>query len=114
MKRASCSIALAGLLLFLVAMPARAENTMEKAGEGVALTAGNLVFLPAKGASMVFGAIGGALWFLFTGGDTEVTRQVMRDTSSGPYFIDRALAKKSIGERPLLTEGTDFQPPEKK
>jgi hypothetical protein len=65
---------------------------------------GNLVFLPAKAVSVVIGAVSGALSFLVTGGDTEVAQQVWRDTQSPPYFISPELAKKSIGERPLLQD----------
>jgi hypothetical protein len=50
------------------------------------------------------GALSGALSFVMTSGDTEVARQVWQGTTEGPYYITPDLAKKSIGERPLLAE----------
>jgi hypothetical protein len=48
------------------------------------------------------GALSGALSFVLTGGNEELTRQIWRDTSAGPYIITPELAKKAIGERPEL------------
>ena len=81
-----------------------AEDVTEKAAVGIGASAGNLVFGPAKAVSMVIGALSGALSFLVTGGDMEVAGQVWRDTSAGPYYITPELAKKAVGERPLLEE----------
>jgi hypothetical protein len=52
--------------------------------------------------SAAMGAITGALSFVLTGGDDEVTKQVWRDTLAGPYVITPEMAKKAIGERPEL------------
>ncbi|MSP41463.1 MAG: hypothetical protein EXR70_23505 [Deltaproteobacteria bacterium] len=82
----------------------RAEDVIEKAGMAVELTAGNLIFLPLKVFSMAVGAAGGALSFVASGGNVELTKQIWRDTSEGPYIITPELARKSIGERPLLAE----------
>ena len=95
---------LAAFMMGALAKPSCAEEVIEKAGVGIGLTAGNLVFAPAKAVSVVIGALSGALSFLVTGGDMEVARQVWRDTSTGPYYITPELAKKAIGERPLLQE----------
>ena len=62
----------------------KAEEALEKAGIGVGVTAGNLWFLPIKAISLTIGALSGALSYVVTGGDTEVTRQVWRDTTDGP------------------------------
>src|SRR5262252_2597899 len=100
-------VAVAAISCFLSALPAKLnaqETRTEKAGVAVGLTVGNLVFVPAKAVSAVFGALSGALSFLVTGGDTEVAGQVWRDTFSEPYYISPELAKKSIGQRPLLIE----------
>ena len=84
------------------AAPLRAEDTIEKAGVGTGVTVGNMWFIPLKAISVSIGAISGALSFVLTGGDDEVTRQVWRDTVQGPYVITPAVAKKAIGERPEL------------
>jgi hypothetical protein len=78
----------------------KAEEAIEKAGIGVGVTAGNLLFLPIKAISLTIGALSGALSYVVTGGDTEVTRQVWRDTTEGPYVITRDLAHTAIGDRP--------------
>jgi len=84
------------------AAPLRAEDTIEKAGVVTGVTVGNMWFIPLKAISVSMGAISGALSFVLTGGDDEVTRQVWRDTLQGPYVITPELAKKAIGERPEL------------
>ena len=86
----------------VLAAPLRAEGTIEKAGVVTGVTAGNMWFIPLKAISVSWGAISGALSFVLTGGDTEVTRQVWRDTVQGPYVITPEVAKKAIGERPEL------------
>jgi hypothetical protein len=97
------TVTVAGLLFAGVsAAPLRAEETIEKAGTITGSTVGNLVFVPLKAIAFTMGAFSGALSFVVTGGDQEVTRQVWRDTLQGPYFITPELAKKAIGERPEL------------
>ena len=91
-------------LLSALPVASSAEDLIPKAGVVVAESVGNLVFLPAKAVSVVIGALSGALSFLVTGGDMEVARQVWQGTTEGPYLITPELAKKSIGERPLLAE----------
>jgi hypothetical protein len=81
-----------------------AEDTIEKAGVATGVSAGNMWFLPIKAISMSIGAISGALSYVVSGGNAELTKQIWRDTSEGPYIITPELARKSIGERPLLTE----------
>lgn len=88
--------ALVGLSPALV----RAEETIEKAGVGIGITAGNMLFLPIKAISVTIGALSGALSFVATGGDTEVSRQVWHDTAEGPYVITREVARTAIGYRP--------------
>jgi hypothetical protein len=98
------AVILAALLSAALPVASSAEDLIPKAGVIVAESVGNLVFLPAKAVSVVIGAMSGALSFLVTGGDMEVTRQVWQGTTEGPYLITPELAKKSIGERPLLGE----------
>ena len=81
-----------------------AEDAIEIAAVDVGVTAGNLVFLPAKAISVSVGMISGALSFVLTGGNAELTRQIWRDTTEGPYFITPQLARKAIGDRPELRE----------
>lgn len=98
---------LAIVLLTLIGMPPaslRAEDNIEKAGVGVGVTAGNLWFLPIKAISMAVGALSGALSYVVTGGNTELTQQIWQDTSQGPYVITPELARTSIGQRPELQE----------
>jgi len=81
-----------------------AEEAIEIAAVDVGVTAGNLVFLPAKAISVSVGMISGALSFVLTGGNADLTRQIWRDTTEGPYFITPGLARKAIGDRPELRE----------
>jgi hypothetical protein len=81
-----------------------AEEAIEIAAVDVGVTAGNLVFLPAKAISVLMGGVTGALSFVLTGGNADLTRQIWRDTTEGPYFITPGLARKAIGDRPELRE----------
>ncbi|HXG51139.1 MAG TPA: hypothetical protein VNN77_07035 [candidate division Zixibacteria bacterium] len=89
-------------LLLAPGPEARAGEKLERAGVGLAVTAGNALFLPLKAVSMVMGVSAAALSYLVTGGDTEVSRQVWEDSTAEPYVITPALARKAIGERPEL------------
>jgi hypothetical protein len=96
----------AAMLLFVLtgAIPAalQAQEVWEKAGVATGLTAGNTIAIPAKAITMVIGAFSGALSFLVTGGDTEVTKQVWRDTFDAPYMITPEVARMAVGKRPEL------------
>jgi hypothetical protein len=81
-----------------------AEDAIEIAAVDVGVTAGNLVFLPAKAVSVSVGMISGALSFVLTGGNADLTRQIWRDTTEGPYFITPRQARKAVGDRPELRE----------
>mgnify|MGYP001593936359 FL=1 len=96
-------LAIAFLTIALLSpLPLFAENSQETTGVGVGLTAGNMWFVPIKAISVVMGLTGGALSYILTGGDAEVTRQMWQDTTAGPYLITPDLARKSIGARPEL------------
>ena len=82
----------------------RAEDAMEKAGVAVGVTAGNMWFLPIKAITVTVGALSGALSYVVTGGNAELTHQIWQDTTQGPYLITPELARKSIGQRPELEE----------
>ena len=82
----------------------KAEEAIEIAAVDVGVTAGNLIFLPAKAISVSMGMISGALSFVLTGGNADLTRQIWRDTTEGPYFITPQQARKAIGHRPELRE----------
>ena len=91
------------LTLVAVAPPSlRAEDNIEKAGVAVGVSAGNMWFLPIKAIVMSVGAIGGALSYVVTGGNAELTQQIWRDTSQGPYIITPEVARTGIGQRPEL------------
>jgi hypothetical protein len=81
-----------------------AQEPIEIAAIDVGVTAGNLVFLPAKAISVSIGLVGGALSFLLTGGNADLTRPIWRDTTEGPYLITPDVARKAIGQRPELLE----------
>jgi hypothetical protein len=96
-----------GFAIFLAgSLPSglRAEDAIEKTGVVVGVTAGNMVFIPAKAISTSMGLFFGALSFVLTGGNADLTRQMWRDTTEGPYLITPDLAWKAIGERPELLE----------
>ena len=101
-KVAAATIALA--LTAASPMLARAEDAIEKAGVAVGVSAGNMWFLPIKAISMTIGAISGAFSFVVTGGNAELTQQIWRDTSQGPYLITPEVARMSIGQRPELEQ----------
>jgi hypothetical protein len=82
----------------------RAEDAIETTGMAVGQTAGNLVFLPAKIASVSIGWLSGALSYVLTGGNGDLTKQIWRDTSEGPYLITPEVARKGVGRRPELEQ----------
>ncbi len=82
--------------------PVRSEDAIEKAAIGVGVTAGNMWFIPVKAISVSMGLLSSAVSVIFSGGDVDLARQIVKDTTAEPYFINVDLAKKSIGERPEL------------
>jgi cytosine/uracil/thiamine/allantoin permease len=81
-----------------------ADDVIEKAGVATGVSAGNMWFLPIKAITVSIGAISGALSYLVTGGNTELTQQIWRDTQQGPYVITPDLARTSIGQRPEIAD----------
>ena len=90
------------LIVFLSAVPLRAADPIEAAGMGVGLTAGNAVVIPAKAVSVLWGLTSGALSFILSGGNVELTKQIWNDVTEGPYMVTPDVARKGIGERPEL------------
>ena len=82
----------------------RADDAIETAGVAVGVTAGNMWFLPIKALVVGIGALSGALSYVVTGGNAELTRQIWRDTTEGPYLITPEVARMGIGQRPELTD----------
>ncbi|HLN87351.1 MAG TPA: hypothetical protein VK200_12835 [Candidatus Limnocylindrales bacterium] len=80
----------------------RAEDVIEKAGVATGVTVGNAIAVPLKAVTMTIGALSGALSFIVTGGNTELTQQIWRDTFEGPYVVTPELARMSVGQRPEL------------
>ncbi len=104
MQKRIFATAVALALISLAPQILRAEDNTEKAGFAVAVSAGNMWFLPVKAISMAVGALSGTLSYIVTGGNTELTQQIWRDTQQGPYIITPELARMGIGQRPLLEE----------
>jgi hypothetical protein len=77
-------------------------DPIEAAGIGVGLTAGNAVVIPAKAISVLWGLTSGALSFILSGGNVELTKQIWNDVTEGPYMVTPEVARRAIGERPEL------------
>ena len=115
LKRTTAGFATFALAITLIgATPALllAEDTIEKAGIAVGLTAGNVVFLPAKAISTSMGLFFGAVSFVLTGGDTEVAQQMWRYSTAEPFLITPEVARKAIGRRPELSEANEQAKPD--
>ena len=99
---------LAGLIVIsmVTALPGmlRGEDTIEKAGVAVGVSAGNMWVLPLKAITMSVGAITGALSYILTGGNAALTQQIWSDTQQGPYVITPELARTAVGRRPELED----------
>jgi hypothetical protein len=89
-------------IAMLTPLPARAADPVETAGVAVGVTAGNAVVIPMKIISVGTGLIAGALSFVLTGGNADLTRQIWSDVTEGPWYVSPALARRAIGERPEL------------
>ena len=79
-----------------------AEDVIEKAGVATGVSVGNMFFMPLKAVTMTIGALSGALSFVASGGNAELTRQIWQDTFEGPYIVTPELARMSVGQRPEL------------
>ena len=91
-------------LTIIAAASLRAEDVIEKAGVATGVTAGNLFLLPGKAISVSMGLITGALSFIVTGGNADLTQQIWRDTQQGPYVITPEVARMAVGQRPEIAE----------
>ena len=83
-------------------LPLFAEEPHEIAGMAVGVTAGNMWFVPIKAISVVMGLTEGAVSFVLSGGNADLTQQIWRDTTEGPYLITPEVARKAVGERPEI------------
>lgn len=97
-------VVLSVTVMVLAPVALQAEDVIEKAGVATGVTAGNMWFLPAKAITMSIGALSGALSFVVTGGNVELTKQIWQDTSQGPYIITPEVARTAVGQRPELAE----------
>lgn len=104
LKRTKIHLLAATLVIttLLSPLPLLAEDANEIAGMAVGLTTGNMWFVPIKAISVVMGLTEGALSFVLSGGNADLTQQIWRDTTEGPYLITPEEARKAIGERPEL------------
>jgi hypothetical protein len=97
------SLHIALLILSLLSPLALSANDLtENAGVGIAITAGNMWFVPIKGISIIWGLTEGALSFILSGGNAELTQQIWQDTTQGPYLITPDVGQMAVGERPEL------------
>jgi len=101
MKLSALGIALLVATL-LSPLPVSAADPNEMAGIAVGLAAGNMWFVPIKAISVVMGVTAGAVSFVLSGGNAELTQQIWQDTTQGPYLITPEVAQKAIGERPEI------------
>ncbi|MGE5217590.1 MAG: hypothetical protein ACM3SP_11370 [Chloroflexota bacterium] len=97
-------VVLSVTVMVLAPVALQAEDVIEKAGVATGVTAGNMWFLPTKAITMSIGALSGALSFVVTGGNVELTKQIWQDTSQGPYIITPEVARTAVGQRPELAE----------
>lgn len=79
-----------------------AKDPIESAAVGVGVSAGNMWFVPIKAISVLMGVTAGAFSFVVSGGNAELTKQIWKDSTQGPYLITPEEAQKAIGERPEL------------
>lgn len=91
-------------LVALLPQMVRAEDNIEKAGVAVGVSAGNIWFLPLKAVTVSISALTGALSYVLTGGNSELTKQIWQDNFQGPYIIDTEVARMGVGKRPELEE----------
>jgi hypothetical protein len=90
--------------VLLLSLPVYGEDLPEKAGVGVGVVAGNLIYVPVKIVTMALAFPQGALSWVLSAGNKELTEQIWQDNLEGPYFINPEIARTAIGERPLLVE----------
>jgi hypothetical protein len=102
MKKIFALCLLGAILTLPVPALLRAQDSVEKAGVGIGQTLGNVIFVPVKALTVLWGAIAGALAYPLSAGNEELTHQIWRDTAEGPYVITPEVAKMAIGERPEL------------
>ena len=101
-KNQLAALLIASTLTSTIPVLVNAEDVIEKAGVATGVSAGNMWFLPIKAITMTIGALSGALSFVVTGGNTELTQQIWQDTIQGPYIITPEVARTAIGQRPEL------------
>ncbi|MBI4522860.1 MAG: hypothetical protein HY695_03490 [Deltaproteobacteria bacterium] len=97
------------IVMSLVPFSVSADDRVEKAGVAVGVSAGNMLFIPVKAITLIWGAVGGALSYALSAGNEDLTRQIWDDTLRGPYVITPELARESIGERPELQNGQSLR-----
>jgi len=88
-------------------LPLKAADPIEAAGMGVGLTVGNAMFVPVKVLSVGWGLAVGALSFILSGGNADLTAQIWSDVTEGPYLITPDVARTAVGERPELNKKKD-------
>src|SRR5581483_5558507 len=111
MKRANLIAAALLSSICLAAAPARAEDAIESAGVGVGVALGNILFLPVKAISVTMGALSGGLSLALTG-NADLSQQIWRDTSQGPYAITPEVSRQICWLKSALPVSARESPPE--
>ena len=89
------------LLCSLLTPPALfADGFIEEAGVGVGVVAGNLIYVPMKITTMILALPQGVFSWFLSGGNDQLSEQILGEAMEGPYFITPELARFAIGERP--------------
>ncbi len=98
----------AALLLCVLLSPSTlfADDFIEGAGVGVGVVAGNLIYVPLKITTMILALPQGVFSWFLSGGNDQLTEQILNEAMEGPYFITPELARFAIGERPELLENS--------
>src|SRR5574341_2223170 len=68
------------VLITLVPLSVFADDRIEKTGVAIGVSAGNMWFIPIKAIAVFWGATGGAVSYVLSGGNAELTRQIWDDT----------------------------------
>ena len=77
-----------------------ADGFIEEAGVGIGVVAGNLIYVPMKITTMVFALPQGFFSWFLSGGNDQLTEQILDEAMEGPYFITPELARFAIGAGP--------------
>lgn len=96
------TLCLTALLLSPLSLHADEQRTGPRPGTIIL----SIFYLPVKATTVAWGLTSGAMSYVLSGGNAELTRQIWRDTTEGPYLITPEIVRASIGERPELEKNS--------